>query len=70
MMKKILLLFIALLISICMSGQQKNNAISGDLIIFHAGSLSVPFKEIAAEFNKLYPKEDPDGIGRQCCFGT
>jgi molybdate/tungstate transport system substrate-binding protein len=39
-----------------MSGQQKNNAISGDLIIFHAGSLSVPFKEIAAEFNKLYPK--------------
>jgi molybdate/tungstate transport system substrate-binding protein len=56
MMKKILLLFIALLISICMSGQQKNNAISGDLIIFHAGSLSVPFKEIAAEFNKLYPK--------------
>ncbi len=55
-MKKILLLFTALLISICMSGQQKNNAISGDLIIFHAGSLSVPFKEIAAEFNKLYPK--------------
>jgi molybdate/tungstate transport system substrate-binding protein len=39
-----------------MSGQQKNNAISGDLIIYHAGSLSVPFKEIAAEFNKLYPK--------------
>jgi molybdate/tungstate transport system substrate-binding protein len=38
-----------------MSGQQKNNSISGDLIVFHAGSLSVPFKEIAAEFNKLYP---------------
>lgn len=54
-MKKILLLFTALLISICMSGQQKNNTTSGDLIIFHAGSLSVPFKEITAEFNKLYP---------------
>jgi molybdate/tungstate transport system substrate-binding protein len=38
-----------------MSGQQKSDKISGDLIIFHAGSLSVPFKEIAAEFNKLYP---------------
>lgn len=29
--------------------------LSGDLIIFHAGSLSVPFKEIAAAFNKEYP---------------
>jgi len=38
-----------------MFGQHKNNAILGDLIIYHAGSLSVPFKEIAAEFNKLYP---------------
>ncbi|MGA2822760.1 MAG: tungstate ABC transporter substrate-binding protein WtpA [Bacteroidales bacterium] len=55
MIKKIFLLFISTSISICMSGQQKNNSISGDLIIFHAGSLSVPFKEIAAEFNKLYP---------------
>jgi molybdate/tungstate transport system substrate-binding protein len=29
--------------------------IGGDLIIFHAGSLSVPLKDIAAEFKKLYP---------------
>lgn len=35
---------------------QKNSAISGDLIIFHAGSLSVPFKEVADEFRKLYPQ--------------
>ncbi len=55
MMKRNLLLITATLISICMTGQQKSNAISGDLIIFHAGSLSVPFKELAAEFNKLYP---------------
>jgi molybdate/tungstate transport system substrate-binding protein len=56
MIKKGFLVFVSISISICMSGQQKNNAISGDLIIYHAGSLSVPFKEIAAEFNKLYPK--------------
>jgi len=55
MTKKYFLLITAALISICIFGQQKNTAISGDLIIFHAGSLSVPFKEIAAEFNKLYP---------------
>ncbi|OIP00902.1 MAG: molybdate ABC transporter substrate-binding protein [Bacteroidetes bacterium CG2_30_32_10] len=30
--------------------------ISGNLILFHAGSLSVPMKEIAAAFNKKYPK--------------
>jgi molybdate/tungstate transport system substrate-binding protein len=35
---------------------QKASDISGDLIIFHAGSLSVPMKEIKAEFNKVYPK--------------
>ena len=29
--------------------------ISGDLIIFHAGSLSVPLKEVSAEFKKLHP---------------
>ena len=54
-MKKILLLLTAVLISICMSAQQKNITLSGDLIIFHAGSLAVPFKQIADEFNKLYP---------------
>ncbi len=29
--------------------------LSGELIIFHAGSLSVPMKEVAAAFNKIYP---------------
>jgi molybdate/tungstate transport system substrate-binding protein len=56
MMKNYFLLIPAALLSIGMFGQQKNMAVSGDLIIFHAGSLSVPFKEIAAEFNKLYPE--------------
>ena len=36
-------------------GQPNKNSVSGDLIIFHAGSLSVPMKEIAASFNKVYP---------------
>jgi molybdate/tungstate transport system substrate-binding protein len=36
--------------------QKPSQEISGDLIIFHAGSLSVPMKEIAAEFKKMYPK--------------
>jgi molybdate/tungstate transport system substrate-binding protein len=39
------------------SGNDGNadSSISGNLIIFHAGSLSVPLKEISEEFNKLYP---------------
>ena len=36
-------------------GQNKMQ-LSGDLVIFHAGSLSVPLKEIAAEFKKLHPQ--------------
>ena len=34
---------------------QKPEGLKGELIIFHAGSLSVPMKEIKAEFNKIYP---------------
>jgi len=34
---------------------QSNEQISGDLVIFHAGSLAVPLKEVAAEFKKEYP---------------
>lgn len=33
-----------------------SDEISGDLMVFHAGSLSVPFKEVADAFNKEYPK--------------
>jgi len=35
---------------------QKSAGVKGDLIIFHAGSLSVPMKEIKTEFNKAYPQ--------------
>jgi len=42
------------------SNKEKNNEnssqeLTGELMIFHAGSLSVPFREIVKEFNKIYP---------------
>ena len=35
---------------------QKASGQSGKLIIFHAGSLAVPFRQICDEFNSYYPK--------------
>ncbi len=63
-MKRIsILLFISLTFTLaCSNFQKKNenttssNSMSGDLVIFHAGSLSVPLKEISAAFMKEYPK--------------
>lgn len=52
---------IAFLIFSCGVGSGKNDKIendtliSGNLILFHAGSLSVPVKQIITEFNKVYP---------------
>ncbi|MDP4280886.1 MAG: tungstate ABC transporter substrate-binding protein WtpA [Bacteroidota bacterium] len=54
-MKKIVSLFILCCFFLCSFGQTKQANLSGELIIFHAGSLSVPLKEVAAEFNKIYP---------------
>ncbi len=55
----IILLSVGLLFSGCnRSGKDvatKNSSIQGELIIFHAGSLSVPFKQIAAAFKESYP---------------
>jgi len=34
---------------------QSGTKVTGDLIIFHAGSLSVPLKEVAEEFKKVNP---------------
>jgi molybdate/tungstate transport system substrate-binding protein len=56
-MKKIALLLCASLLACFASlstGAQK--PVSGDLVIFHAGSLSVPMKEIAAAFKKIHPE--------------
>ncbi|MCX6251392.1 MAG: tungstate ABC transporter substrate-binding protein WtpA [Bacteroidetes bacterium] len=56
-MKKVLILFLlfGFMNNPGMMAQHKSTGIQGDLVIFHAGSLSVPMKEAAAEFNKLYP---------------
>lgn len=55
-MRKILFSLISLLFFVFQGSTQTKQAISGDLVIFHAGSLSVPLKEVAAEFKKLYPE--------------
>lgn len=47
-----ILLFIALLPVVAFSESPK---VTGDLMVFHAGSLAVPFSEIAAAFEKEYP---------------
>ena len=58
-MKKFILfaLFGMFLISCDQNKQEETQTkgLSGDLIIFHAGSLSVPFKEIATAFEKENP---------------
>ncbi|MCX6306249.1 MAG: tungstate ABC transporter substrate-binding protein WtpA [Bacteroidetes bacterium] len=53
-MKKVIFTLILGVIALCSGfGQQP---VSGDLVIFHAGSLSVPMKEIAAAFKKINPE--------------
>jgi len=58
LVKSHLSLFVVLLFNLLscfvLHAQNRGN-ISGELIIFHAGSLSVPFRELTAEFNKEYP---------------
>jgi molybdate/tungstate transport system substrate-binding protein len=53
-MKTILLMFVAILI---ITGACKNKTVSSkkEIIIFHAGSLSVPLKQIAQEYEKRHP---------------
>jgi molybdate/tungstate transport system substrate-binding protein len=36
--------------------QKNQQPLSGDLVIFHAGSLSMPMKEISAAFKKIHPE--------------
>lgn len=37
------------------TGRAETNAVGGDLILFHAGSLSVPLREVAEQFQRKYP---------------
>ncbi|MDD4555632.1 MAG: tungstate ABC transporter substrate-binding protein WtpA [Bacteroidales bacterium] len=52
-----LLFFISVFCSIAVQLGAQNPGVmeQGNLIIFHAGSLSLPMKELAAEFRKLHP---------------
>jgi len=56
MKQLILTLCIGLTTFFCVYAQQPQKQLSGDLVIFHAGSLSVPMKEISAAFKKLHPE--------------
>jgi molybdate/tungstate transport system substrate-binding protein len=56
MLKKFFIMSaLASIVSVSGMAQTKNADLSGDLLIFHAGSLAVPLKDVAAEFHKLYP---------------
>ncbi len=46
---------IALLGGVAAYREITSAAAGGELVIFHAGSLSVPFREVSAEFGKAYP---------------
>ena len=50
-MNRIIVIFTLLLILFCGCNSSKKR----EIIIFHAGSLSVPFRELADEFEKAYP---------------
>ncbi|MDY0101596.1 MAG: tungstate ABC transporter substrate-binding protein WtpA [Lentimicrobium sp.] len=61
-----------MLFSAC-SGNQNTadpDELNGELIIFHAGSLSVPFKALADSFNKIHPGVNilPESAGSLACI--
>ncbi len=51
------LTIILIFMQLCMTsfGQKPTEKLSGNLVIFHAGSLAMPMKEIATAFKKLHP---------------
>lgn len=58
-MKKSHIVSLAILVCSCVFAHgaevMPNEELSGKLIVFHAGSLALPFKEVAEAFNKEYP---------------
>jgi molybdate/tungstate transport system substrate-binding protein len=59
-MKKTIVVFLFILISgvFLFNGNVMANDISGEVIVFHAGSLSIPFSEIEKAFEAKYPGTD------------
>lgn len=47
--------FFVLILSLSLRSLGQSPGLLGELTIFHAGSLSVPLKEVATAFNKQYP---------------
>lgn len=66
----ILFLFMLILQSCRQNSTVENKGLQGDLIIFHAGSLSVPVKALADSFNVLHPnlKIKPESAGSLTCI--
>jgi len=54
---KAILIFLVLgFLASAVMTNEKTSEESGELIIFHAGSLAVPFKQICEEFNRYWPQ--------------
>ncbi len=69
---KLLIFVVIIAITACSSNKKEkenSSGLSGDLIIFHAGSLSVPFREITKEFKKEYPEVNilSEAAGSRSC---
>ncbi len=65
----IALLLIILTGPLMLKAMDTSNTVSGDLIIFHAGSLSVPFKQISVAFQRKYPlvRVKSEAAGSRVC---
>jgi molybdate/tungstate transport system substrate-binding protein len=60
--KFIIYIFLFISVTSCANESSTKNSqetgIKGELVVFHAGSLSVPFKQMAEAFEKEYPQVD------------
>ena len=61
MKKRIIVFSLSLLVAISpalLEAKKNDKSITGKVIMFHAGSLSMPFDAMEKEFEKLYPGVD------------
>jgi len=67
--KTILILLSIGFLAAAVMTNEKPSEVSGQLIIFHAGSLAVPFKQICDEFKRLHPKVEivREAAGSRLC---
>lgn len=55
-MKNAVMILLSLSCLIAGCNNRNNNSSKNELVIFHAGSLSIPFRQITAEFQKKHPE--------------